>query len=257
MSLSKLIPTTEMLNQALMKARGVTPVNGSLWTQLLESLQIEQDGLQRLLQDAHGVASLSDENILQATVLQGRQRINADTNSEYVMLSHRGQVLLLTEDPWHSDATLLLSRSSVVGTVLTVARPQQMASFTQHADAKKTSVSGKQSETSGDSLSSPVVAFVDQAIAKAYKDGASDIHFETGRHRIEVKYRLDGVMAAGSKMEIPVIAEDPSPRPGFPRYVLVDGRRAQARLRGIQSCRARSHGRRNPSPRFTVQPHLP
>lgn len=208
MSLSKLMPNTEMLNQALVKARGVAAVNGRLWAQLLESLHIDDASLQRLLQEAHGVASLSDENLLQATVLQGRQRINAATNSEFVTLSHQGQVLLLTEDPWQSDAALLLSRSSIAGAVLAVARPQQMTRFVQHADTHTTHASVKSLETSGVPQSSPVVAFVDQAIAKAYEDGASDIHFETGRHRIEVKYRLDGVMAAGPKMETPVIAEE-------------------------------------------------
>ena len=38
---------------------------------------------------------------------------------------------------------------------------------------------------------SPVVAFVNSAIARAYEDGASDIHFETDRQGVHVKYRLD------------------------------------------------------------------
>lgn len=197
-----------MLNQALVKARGSIAVNGSLWVQLLESLHMEADELQRLLQDAHGVASLSDENLLHATVLQGRQRINAVTNSEFVTLSYQGQVLLLTEDPWQSDAAMLLSRSNMAGAVLAVAKPQQLARFARSDGAHKTHPSDISVATSGGAQSSPVVTFVDLAIAKAYEDGASDIHFETGRHRIEVKYRLDGVMASGPKMETPVIAEE-------------------------------------------------
>jgi general secretion pathway protein E len=55
---------------------------------------------------------------------------------------------------------------------------------------------------------SPVVQFVDQAIAKAYEEGASDIHFEKDRKGVGIKYRLDGVMAPGERLDDPQRAEE-------------------------------------------------
>jgi general secretion pathway protein E len=208
MSSSKLLPTLEALNQALVNARKQTAVNGSLWVKLLEILQLKETVLQSLLLEAHGVACLVDEDLTQIKVLQGRQKINSQSEAEFVTLSRQGQVLLLTEDPWQSDAAMLLSRSSVAGAVLAVARPHQMAHFAINSSADKLHNPEKLGVTNNNQSSSPVVDFVDQAIAKAYEDGASDIHFETGRHRIVVKYRLDGVMAAGAIMETPVVAEE-------------------------------------------------
>jgi general secretion pathway protein E len=52
------------------------------------------------------------------------------------------------------------------------------------------------------------VEFVEQAIVHAYRDGASDIHFETNRQGIGVKYRLDGVMARGERLDKPERAEE-------------------------------------------------
>jgi general secretion pathway protein E len=60
-------------------------------------------------------------------------------------------------------------------------------------------------ETDG---ASPVVAFVNSAIERAYADGASDIHFESDRRGLSVKYRLDGVMAAGPRLDDPQRAEE-------------------------------------------------
>lgn len=197
-----------MLNQALLKARQQTAVNGSLWVNLLEALNASEESLQKLLIDTYGVVSLSDEELLSATVKRGRQKIHSNTQTEFVTLNFQDKVLLLTEDPWQSDAAILLSRSNGARTVLAAARPHQFARFGSGGVTLKDNSSEISPKHAGDPKSSPVVSFVDLAIAKAYEDGASDIHFETGRHSIEVKYRLDGVMAAGPKMETPVAPEE-------------------------------------------------
>jgi general secretion pathway protein E len=44
---------------------------------------------------------------------------------------------------------------------------------------------------------SPVVSFVERVVEDAWRAGASDIHFETRRSGIDVKYRLDGVLILG------------------------------------------------------------
>jgi general secretion pathway protein E len=56
--------------------------------------------------------------------------------------------------------------------------------------------------------SSVAVAFVDQAIVRAYELGASDIHFETHRGGLGLKYRLDGVMAPGDSLQDAQRAEE-------------------------------------------------
>ena len=208
MSITKLIPNNALLNQALVKARTSPAVNGSLWLQLSESLSIEDEALSKLLLEAHGVASISEEDLKHVNILQGRQKLSNDSSAEFVTLSSQGQVILLTEDPWQSDAAKILARSNAAGTLLAVARPNQMARFAQNESDLKVSIVSASGLNSNVQQVSPVVFFVDQAIAKAYEDGASDIHFETGRQGIEVKYRLDGVMAAGPKLETPVKAEE-------------------------------------------------
>lgn len=45
-----------------------------------------------------------------------------------------------------------------------------------------------------DSASAPVVKFVNEAIQRAIKEQASDIHFEVSRNKFFVRYRVDGVL---------------------------------------------------------------
>lgn len=54
----------------------------------------------------------------------------------------------------------------------------------------------------------PAVAFVDAAIERACADGASDIHFESDRGGLNLKYRIDGVMAPGGRQEGVQAAEE-------------------------------------------------
>ncbi|HYD82134.1 MAG TPA: GspE/PulE family protein [Paucimonas sp.] len=55
---------------------------------------------------------------------------------------------------------------------------------------------------------SPIVRFVDAAIYDAWKAGASDIHFETGREGMRVKLRLDGVLVPASELTGRLPAEE-------------------------------------------------
>ncbi|NIU61877.1 MAG: type II/IV secretion system protein, partial [Pseudomonas stutzeri] len=50
--------------------------------------------------------------------------------------------------------------------------------------------------------------FVDQAIAHGHAEGASDIHFESDRRGVGVKYRLDGVMLPGPRLDDAQRAEE-------------------------------------------------
>lgn len=59
---------------------------------------------------------------------------------------------------------------------------------------QSSSASAASGARSSSSKQSAVVAFVDDVIADAWKSGASDVHFETRRTGLTVKYRLDGVL---------------------------------------------------------------
>ncbi|MDH0867071.1 GspE/PulE family protein [Mitsuaria sp. GD03876] len=56
-------------------------------------------------------------------------------------------------------------------------------------------------EAGSDAPEGPVVAFVDQALRRAYEVGASDIHFECDRQGVTVRLRRDGVLMPHGRME--------------------------------------------------------
>ena len=56
------------------------------------------------------------------------------------------------------------------------------------------------SDTTG-TADGPVVAFVDQALRRAYEVGASDIHFECDRQGVSVRLRRDGVLMPHGRLE--------------------------------------------------------
>lgn len=208
MSITQTTSMLEKLGDALPKARKATVSNGSIWLTLLETLKVDERELKKLLLDTQGVACLSDEEFSQVEVLKSRQKINSNSKIEYVTLSLNEQVLLFLEDPWEFEASSLMSRVSHKNALLTLARPHQMAYFSASIETSESKASPESMTHDDDQKSSPVVTFVDQSIEKAYIDGASDIHFETNRKGVEVKYRLDGVMVAGPKLDTSLKAEE-------------------------------------------------
>jgi general secretion pathway protein E len=52
------------------------------------------------------------------------------------------------------------------------------------------------------------VAFVDEAIQKAWKDGVSDVHFESTREGLQLKFRHDGVMRMGDYLAGSLLADE-------------------------------------------------
>jgi general secretion pathway protein E len=112
------------------------------------------------------------------------------------------QTVLLYEDPWSPVAAQTLLRHAHLQARLGLARPGQVDQL--RVVVRTVPVAA----TPSSGATSPVVAFVDAAIARAYADGASDIHFETDRQGVRVKYRLDGVMVPGEQLADPQRAEE-------------------------------------------------
>ncbi|MGE0097854.1 MAG: GspE/PulE family protein [Hydrogenophaga sp.] len=111
------------------------------------------------------------------------------------------QTVLLYEDPWSPAAAQTLLRHAHLQARLGLARPGQK-------ELLRAVVFKPVTATPSSSNTSPVVSFVEAAIARAYADGASDIHFETDRQGVRVKYRLDGVMVRGEALADPQRAEE-------------------------------------------------
>jgi general secretion pathway protein E len=65
-----------------------------------------------------------------------------------------------------------------------------------------------ETSTTGVIAKNDVVRFVDEAIEKAWTNGSSDIHFESVRAGLVLKFRQDGVMQAGAELDGTVAAEE-------------------------------------------------
>ena len=185
------------LDAALSRLREKTPIRG-LWAQLLTALQTNDASLAVALREWHGIQIVapSGEHLLQDPLPTAGAAPPPEAGLWFIV---DGQPLLLCEDPWSSQAAAALQR-----------RPQAQLGLAQTGQLQRLAVRGvlaTQAPAPGPVSApahtalddSPVVQFVDEAIRRAYREGASDIHFETDRAGIQVKYRLDGVIARGER----------------------------------------------------------
>lgn len=201
-------PSAAAFDRALMTLRQSQPARGQLWLRLMQTLSLSESALAKALSDWHGVAVIDDGQWQDVRLPFGATSSGAQ-NAQCLELVLNGDNLLLSEDPWAPESTSALARAGKSHMQLTLARPGQWALAQQMLHA------GTEPAMSTDSLEGPagpdtsdVVRFVDDAIIRAYREGASDIHFETNRLGIGVKYRLDGVMAGGERLDHPQRAEE-------------------------------------------------
>lgn len=197
-------PIPDALNAALEHLRQTPPVDGSLWTGLLLTLGLGEAGLARVLRDEHGVEVIADDEWTRGVQAQGAI---ADSSSVIRVMADRP--LLLCEDPWSNSAIAALARAGDATLRLALARPGQIGQvLPAKAHPVREAAPASLAKADSNDTESPVVRFVDQAIAQAYDDGASDIHFETDRRGVGLKFRLDGVMSAGPRLDDPAKAEE-------------------------------------------------
>jgi general secretion pathway protein E len=196
-----------------MSLRQLPIQSGSLWQGLINSLKLNESSLASALRDWHGIAVIDDLQWPEVKLLDWAMATDSDQGVT-VVLGER--LMLLSEDPWSAQATLALTRSGQTGMALALARPGQLASLSHMIRSNPVSATeplaakpdADPSALGGNTDPSPVVQFVDEAIVRAYRDGASDIHFETNRAGIGIKYRLDGVMSNGERLNDPARAEE-------------------------------------------------
>jgi general secretion pathway protein E len=200
--------TAAQLDAHIATAKGQgTTTNGAIWASLLAQLPISEEALEQALNHSYGITALLDAPWQQALASMKVEALSAGL----ACVVDR-QTYLLFDDPWSSAAAQAFARRNDGRTVLAIARPSQIAQLQGRAkvsNAHNTAVVAKPVTSSANTpQTSPVVAFVDDAIARAYADGASDIHFETDRQGVGIKYRLDGVMAVGARLDEPKRAEE-------------------------------------------------
>jgi len=200
------IPTTLLaqgeFDQALAVLRKSPSHDGSLWQGLFSALGASEAALSATLMEAHGIAVIDDSQLPGVKPESAAMGGMADVCLKVTL---NGKTLLLCEDPWSAEATLALARSTQAHRQLALARPGQIAALKK---IQKNAAPADSAKPGSLNDASPVVQFVDQAIAKAYEEGASDIHFEKDRKGVGIKYRLDGVMAPGERLDDPQRAEE-------------------------------------------------
>jgi general secretion pathway protein E len=108
---------------------------------------------------------------------------------------------LAMADPW--DETVLRRVSQAAGrriAAIAVTRAQLDVWCGATAVAAPTAQDAAAADAPS-AADGPVVAFVDQALRRAYEVGASDIHFECDRQGVTVRLRRDGVLMPHGRME--------------------------------------------------------
>lgn len=175
--------------------------DGSLWQSLVQTLNIDAGALSTALLDWHGIAVIGDDQWAEAKPAEVPGLASAVGARVKVTLA--GRTLLLCEDPWSPEAIQALTRRSQGQLQLALARPGQLTLLRQMQGPAAALRAGTSAAFTQEADTSPVVTFVDDAIIRGYAEGASDIHFETSRSGIAIKYRLDGVMAAGPRLDDP------------------------------------------------------
>lgn len=191
----------------------------SIWQGLLEKLQTTPAVLSEALRLHEGIATVAPENwflVQWGRPVDGHSPIPAATPPGIELRLH-GQSLILCEDPWsessarlqmrHGHCILAIAQTGQWEMALRELRHGTAGDATQATSTR--SLASTASTPAGSSIaasSSPaetrteseVVRFVEDALVKAYDDGASDVHFESSRNGVSLKFRLDGVMCAGN-----------------------------------------------------------
>lgn len=179
-----------LLPDAVRRARQRAGHAGGIWQALQEELRLPPGEVQRLLKTHYGIAVWPD--LAAAPVPR--------EGEPGCWIEIEGQPVLLCADPWTLAATMAVSLRPHAS--LALALPHQLQACAPVA--APSSAPASHAPDTG----SPVVAFVDRAVRRAYEEGASDIHFETHRHGIAIKFRIDGVMCPGERLDDPQRAEE-------------------------------------------------
>jgi general secretion pathway protein E len=126
-----------------------------------------------------------------------RWRAAEARSSRCMVVRSAGVGFVTCEDPW--DLTAVANLSIKAGTQLDTMLCTR-ADF-EILLALDTGSDDRSGPTADRDAPGSVVRFVDDALLAAVASGASDIHFESSRQGIAIKYRLDGVLVTGDRLD--------------------------------------------------------
>jgi general secretion pathway protein E len=206
----QILQTSELERHVSHARREAAKNHTSIWANLLGLLNVGKDELSKALNHCFGIVALTD-----AQWASHLTWTNVEALGLGIAFVSANQTTLMFEDPWSTEATQAFTRRNDGRTVLAVAQPGQLEQLRKQAGMvppksvnQTYNLQGNHSKFASNPQAGPVVAFVDDAIAQAYADGASDIHFETDRQGVGIKFRLDGVMALGPRLNDTARAEE-------------------------------------------------
>lgn len=198
--------TSSQLDTAIALVRRQSPTVG-IWDMLLKALHVEPATLANGLRDWHGVDFLERSDETSVFVLS---RLNAqgEKAKDHLWIRYKDRFVLVCEDPWTAQAAneILTHQNALL--VLAQENQLQRLQVNAVSSPEPVRINTLSSDNNSKLEESSVVRFVDDAIKKAYREGASDIHFETDRGGIQLKFRLDGVIARGDRYADAVRAEE-------------------------------------------------
>ena len=196
--------SSESFASLLQSARAQDCSNGNLWTSLRAGVDLDETNFIQFVRDTQLIEVFGVTPESPSLAIDTVEHPKLAQAAVWVRAKH--QIFLLCDDPWASDAVVAQSRRRGAG--LALALPEQITALQKAGSTGEKPSPSSMEQPTAPELESDVVRFVDQAIAHAYIEGVSDIHFETDRQGVSVKYRLDGVMAPGPKLPNPQRAEE-------------------------------------------------
>lgn len=184
---------------------------------VLDVLRRNQSGAQidwaEALRSLAGVQVLSDQEAVSVSAAKLSFALAKQWGAAVLRDAAGSSPRVLMADPWDLELVKQVSQRLGVMPVLVAASTEQLTVAWRQLEANSgvsqaAAASSSQGGGTLPALASPVVLFVDEAIRAAYREGASDIHFECDRKGVQVKFRQDGVMVAYASMQDPARAEE-------------------------------------------------
>jgi general secretion pathway protein E len=193
--------------QAVADARARARANGST---VLDELRTAGEDDPSGLAEVAGVSAITQVQDVARVLCRVDSRQRSQPSLQHVAATD-GREWLLMADPW--DEAELAQASAKLGRYVEPAAATgallRALGLTELASDAKPSVGREAAGLSRSGLAAPpatagsggAVGFVDRAVQAAFRDGASDVHFECDRSGVTVKLRLDGVMAPFARMD--------------------------------------------------------
>lgn len=123
-----------------------------------------------------------------------------------------GASIVVLEDPWNERLLVTLSRKLGRPPQLSTASGRDFSHWLMQLGLGRTEVSLSQAQTvdkgGAEGDADTVIRFVAATLQQAVELGSSDVHFETDRRGLTVKYRVDGVLRSGERIEPQQRAEE-------------------------------------------------